>query len=140
MHATPFFSVNFQRFPQVISTTHFGFKIATIASNFKVIHFISQTMGAIWTYFMYGVASPIIYKPCKFRCSKSTVKSMFDDVIAMICFGNSHIDEKVEINTFYINNWFIKWIYLNLESLFALIITVFMILLYFFIRLNESFI
>ena len=95
-------------------------------------------MGSTWTSFLFGVASPIIYEPCKFRSSKSTAKCMFDNVIAMICSGNPNMDDKVAINTFYINNWFIKWMYLNLVSLFALIITVFMILLYFFIRLNES--
>ena len=65
---------------------------------------------------------------------------MLDSVIAMICSANSHMDEKMDINTFYIDNWFIKWIYLNLESLFTSIDKVYMILLYFCIRLNEPFI
>ena len=72
--------------------------------------------------------------------SKSTGKCMFDHVIDIICFGNSHMDENMDINTFYMNNWFIKRMYLNLESLFALNIAVSMTLLCIFIRLYESFI
>ena len=97
-------------------------------------------MGTTWTYFLFNVASSIIYNPCALVCSKSTAKCMLDSVIAMICSGKSHMDEKIDINIFYIDNWFIKWIYSNLNSLFVSIVTVFIILLYFFIRLNELFI
>ena len=60
-------------------------------------------------------------------------------VNAMIYSDNSRMDENVDINTFYVDNWFIKCIYLNLESLIGLIITVFMIALLFLIQLNQSF-
>ena len=66
-----------------------------------------------------------------FRC-------LFDS--AIVCAGNSHIDESMDINTFDIDNQFINWMNLNLQSSFALIITVFMKVLYFLIQLNESFI
>ena len=90
--------------------------------------------------FLFDVANPTIYEPCQFMSSEATVKCMFDSVITLIYSGNSHMDETMDINAFYFDNWFIKCIYLNLESVFALIITLFVILLYFFIRLNESFI
>ena len=64
---------------------------------------------------------------------------MFDAVIVIIRCGNSHMDENMDINTFCIDNWFINWIYSTVESLFAPIITVFMILLYVFMLLNQSF-
>ena len=109
---------------------------------FLTIQFIQQAMSPSIDDFLVGVAIPIIYEPCKFRCSKSIVKCacMFDTVIAMICSGNSRMDENIDINTFYVDNWFINWIYSNVESPFAPIITVFMILSYVFILSNQSFI
>ena len=43
----------------------------------------------------------------------------------------------MDINTFDNNNWFINCIHLNLESIFALVISIFMIILCFLIQLNE---
>ena len=59
----------------------------------------------------------------------------FDMIFVMI-----YNDKNYNINTFYIDNMFIQGIHSNLKSLFAIIAAVFMTLLHFFDRLNDSFI
>ena len=97
-----------------------------------LIHLIQQAMDPTWMHFIFDVTSPITYECCKFTC-------MVESVIELTCAWNSHIDKSMDINTFGIDNRFFKWIYLNLQSLFALIITIFMKILYFFIQFNVNY-
>ena len=96
-------------------------------------------MGFLCMRFIFDVTGPTIYESYKFMFTKSNVKCMFDCVIAMIyiCSGNPHMDENMDIDTFYIDNQCIKCIYLNPASLFALMLTAFMTILQFLIRLND---
>ena len=100
-----FFSVS--TFSVLQEINKFCFKTAAKAFISRV-HFIEQAMDPTWTYFLFNVASATIYNLCTLMCSKSTAKCMFDSVIAMICSGKSHMDEKLGINTFYLDNLLIK--------------------------------
>ena len=94
-----------------------------------------------WMYFRFDVAWFTIYEACKFRTSESTATCMFDVLIAMIYLCNLHIDYYIDMYTLYMDIQvidYVYYVYSNLESKLAIIITIFIRLSLMFSQLNES--
>ena len=75
---------------------------------------------------------------CRYICVMTPSKITIDYVIDMTHSWNATVDKNIKIDAFYINNMFIKLLFVELGLLLALIVTMLNVIAFMLNRMNHS--